>query len=100
MTMMNEKENHHTSEKTEKHREILFELSDYFDNTYVIDLYKYAPVYDNEFRKKFYLGGHLNPMGYVLTAHITASYIDYIIRHNPEEFKEVGYIGTDLKYGE
>ncbi|MBQ4627224.1 MAG: SGNH/GDSL hydrolase family protein [Clostridia bacterium] len=98
MTMMNEKGNHHTKEKTEKHREILFELSDLFDNTYVLDFYKYGPVYDEEFRRKFYMGGHLNPMGYVLTAHMVASYIDYIIRHNPEEFRDVGFIGTDLEY--
>lgn len=100
MTMMNEKDNHHMNEKTEKHREILFELSDYFDNTYVLDFYRYGPVYDDEFRRKFYMGGHLNPMGYVLTAHMVASYIDYIVRHNPEEFKEVGFIGTDLSYNE
>lgn len=98
MTMMNEKENHHTSEKTEKHREILYDLAGYFDNTYVLDFYKYGPEYNDEFRKKFYMGGHLNPMGYVLTAHMVASYIDFIIRHNPDDFKEVGYIGTDLSY--
>ncbi len=87
-------------EKTLLHREILYKLADYFDNTYVIDLYEYGPVYDEEFRKKFYLGGHLNPMGYVFTAHIVASYIDYIIRKNFDDFKEVGYIGTDLHYCE
>lgn len=87
-------------EKTVAHRKALYELAEFFDNTYVIDLYEYAPVYDDEFKKKFFMGGHMNPMGYVLTAHIAASYIDYIIRHNPEDFKEVGYIGTDLKYCE
>lgn len=87
-------------EKTLAHRKIIFELADYFDNAYVIDLYEYGPLYDDDFRRKFFLGGHMNPMGYVLTAHMTASYIDYIIRHNPEDFKEVGFIGTDLKYCE
>lgn len=100
MTMMNERENHRIREKTEAHRKILFDLAEYFDNTYVLDFYKYGPVYDGEFRKKFYMGGHLNPMGYVLTAHMVASYIDFIIRHNFEDFKEVGYIGTALKYCE
>ncbi len=100
MTMMNEHGNHRIREKTEAHRKILFDLADYFDNTYVLDFYKYGPVYDSEFRKKFYMGGHLNPMGYVLTAHMVASYIDFIIRHNFEDFKEVGYIGTDLQYCE
>ncbi len=100
MTMMNESGNHRIREKTEAHRKILFDLADFFDNTYVLDFYKYGPEYNAEFRKKFYLGGHLNPMGYVLTAQMVASYIDFVIRHNFEDFKEVGYIGTDLHYAE
>lgn len=82
------------------HRKALYDLAGFFDNTYVIDLLEYGPEYDEEFKKKFYMGGHLNPAGYVLTAHMVASYIDYIIRHNFEDFKEVGYIGTDLAYYE
>ena len=54
------------------------------------------PVYDDKFREKFYMLGHLNPMGYVFTAKMVASYIDYIIRHNMRDFNEVGFIGTDL----
>ncbi len=80
----------------EKHSELMYQMAELFDNTYVIDLYKYAPVYDEKFNEKFKLLGHLNPMGYLLTARIIASYIDYIIRHNPDDFKEVGFIGTDL----
>ena len=78
------------------HRKLLYTLADRFDNTYVIDLNEYAPVYDSSFREKYYLLGHMNPMGYLLTAQMTASYIDYIIRHNMNDFKEVGFIGTDL----
>ncbi len=87
-------------EKKEKVRKVLYDLAEYFDNTYVLDFFKYAPAYDESFREKFYMGGHLNPMGYVLTAHMVASYIDYIIRHNFADFHEVGYIGTDLSYNE
>ena len=36
----------------------------------------------------------MNPMGYMLTAKIVMSYIDYIIRHNIEDFKQIGFIGT------
>jgi hypothetical protein len=36
----------------------------------------------------------MNPMGYILSAKMIASYIDYIIRHNPDDFKQVGFIGT------
>ena len=78
----------------EKHREVLYKLTEIFDNSYVIDLQKYAPSYDDDFKKKFYLDNHLNPMGYRLTALMIESYIDYIIRNNFEDFKQVGFIGT------
>ncbi len=71
-------------------------LPQLFDNTYLIDLNNYAPLYDKKFKENFYLRGHLNPMGYMLTAKMIASYIDFIIRSNPADFKEVGFIGTDL----
>ena len=76
----------------------IYSLADFFDNSYVIDLYKYAPVYDGRFRKNFFLNGHMNPSGYIFTAKIVDSYIDYIIRHNPEDFKFAGLIGTGIKY--
>ncbi len=87
-------------EKRLAHRKVLYDLAEYFDNTYVIDLYEFAPEYDDDFKVKLYMGGHLNPAGYVLTAHMVGTYIDYIIRHNFDDFKEVGYIGTDLSYKE
>ena len=73
-------------------------LAEHFENAYVIDLYKYAPVYDDKFTEKFFLYGHMNPLGYIFTARMIDSYIDYIVRHNVEDFKTVGFIGTDIKY--
>ena len=78
----------------EKHQTLLHKLAKIFDNCYVIDLREYAPVYDQEFKKNFFLGGHMNPMGYRLTALMVESYIDYIIRNNFDDFKQVGFIGT------
>ena len=78
------------------HAKVLRDIAGMFDNTYVIDFNKYAPIYDAQFKKNFYLGGHLNPAGYALTAKMTMSYIDYIIRHNPRAFSDIGFIGTDL----
>lgn len=78
------------------HRNLLHDLEKFFDYTYVLDFTEYAPVYDDEFKKKFYLGGHMNPAGYILTAKMTMSYIDYIIRHNMEDFAQVGFIGKDV----
>jgi lysophospholipase L1-like esterase len=78
-----------------KHAAFLYELEKMFPkNVYVIDLYKYAPIYDKEFKKNFFLGGHMNPQGYVLTAKMVLSYIDYIIRNNPEDFATVPFINT------
>ena len=81
--------------KTEAMREAILGLAEKFDNTYVIDLFKYAPDYNAEFREKFFLDGHMNPMGYLLTARMFISYIDYIIRHNMRDFFEVGLMGVD-----
>lgn len=35
--------------------------------------------------------------GYLYTAKIISSYIDYIIRNNPNDFKTVGLINTALQ---
>lgn len=85
-------------DKTRGMIDALYALAEYFDNSYVIDLYQYGPVYDEEFKEKFYMYGHMNPSGYILTARIIDSYIDYIIRHNPNDFKTAGFIGTDIQY--
>lgn len=81
----------------DQHAEILHTLAEKFKNTYVLDFRKYAPVYDYEFRENFFMSGHMNPMGYILTGKMVMSYIDYIIRHNMKDFKEVGFIGTPYK---
>lgn len=73
---------------------LLYEFTELFDNTYVLDFEKYAPEYDEAFKQNFYLSNHMNPCGYIVTAKLVASYIDYIIRHNMEDFKQVGFIGT------
>lgn len=78
------------------HAALLHRLAGYFDNTYVIDLNAYAPMHDEAFVRAFYLGSHLNPMGYVLTATQVMSYIDYLIRANPSAFAKVPFIGTSL----
>lgn len=85
-------------EKTHGVINLLYDFAEHYENSYVIDLYKYGPVYDKKFEEKFFLYGHMNPSGYILTARMIDSYIDYIVRHNPEEFKTIGLVGTDIKY--
>ena len=70
---------------------------EHFDHAYVIDLYQYGPRYDEKYKEVFNLYHHLNPMGYMLTAKIVDSYIDYIIRKNPDDFRRVAFIGTNLQ---
>lgn len=84
--------------KTQGMINALYALKEHFDNSYVINLYEHGPVYDDEFREKYFLHGHMNPMGYLFTAQLIDSYIDYIIRTNPTDFNNVGFIGTDIKY--
>lgn len=77
-----------------KHVEALYQIAELLPNCYVLDFQKYAPLYDDTFRKHFYLGGHMNPAGYRLTALMVESYIDYIIRSRPDDFRQVGFVGT------
>lgn len=74
-------------------RQCVLQLAEAFDNCYVLDFGEYAPVHDREFQENFYLGGHMNPCGYILTAQQVMSYIDYVVRHNMKDFREVGFIG-------
>ena len=78
------------------HRDALNAMADFFENTYVIDLCTYLPPYTADFDKRYCLHGHMNPMGYVFTAKVISSYMDYIIRHNMPAFRQVGFIGTSM----
>ena len=85
-------------EGTDAHTEVLKKMCEVFTNTYLINLREYSPKYDDEFKKKFFLGSHMNAAGYILTAQMVTSYIDYIVRHNFKDFSQVGFIGTPNKY--
>ena len=78
------------------HQKLLYDLAELFPFTYVLDFRKYAPVYDAEFRRKYFLGGHMSPMGYILTAKMVMTYMDAIIQEKPEDFAQVGFIGTEF----
>lgn len=81
-------------ERAEEHRALLYEIAKLFEYTYVIDLRQYAVPYDKAFKQQFFLSGHMNAVGYQLTAKMVASYIDYIIRHNLEDFCQIGIVNT------
>lgn len=75
---------------------LLGEFTGIFHNSYVIDLYQYAPIYDRKFKENFYFNGHMNAAGYLLTAKMIASYVDWIIRNHAKEFSTAGLIGTGI----
>lgn len=83
-------------ELLEAHKDALYALANLFENVYVIDLYTYLPEYTKEFMDNYGLYGHLNPMGYIFTAKVICSYMDYIIRHNLKAFKQTAFIGTPM----
>ena len=72
------------------HRKLLFGVAGLFPGTYVLDLYRDGPVHDREYKKNFYLYGHLNPMGYIRTASQIDALIHGIIAAHPEEFALAG----------
>ena len=76
-------------------RDIICRVAEVFDNCYIIDLTTHYPVIDQLEKDKFWLYGHLNPCGYVLYSKVIMSYIDYIIRHNIQDFNYVGFIGKE-----
>jgi len=78
----------------DEHQKLLYSLADAFDYTYVMDFRKYAPVYGEEFRKKYFLAGHMNAVGYLYTARLVATYLDWFIRKYPEDFTQIGFVGT------
>lgn len=79
----------------DRHAEMMYEIAKRFDNCYVLDFRKYAPDFNGEFKRQFYLGGHMSAAGYRLFALMVESYIDYYIRADQDAFRQVGFIGTE-----
>ncbi|MBQ8136934.1 MAG: family 43 glycosylhydrolase [Clostridia bacterium] len=52
---------------------------------YVVDLY-HKPPYDHAFHQAYYCGGHMNAMGYIVTADLILDEMDAIISRAPLDF--------------
>lgn len=77
------------------------DLSALFDNVYLVDLYTYGRVhYTSGLIASMRRSGHFNALAYRKMAYIIATYIDWIIGHNPDEFSEVEFIGTDYVFAD
>ena len=65
-------------------------VSALFQNVYLLEMDIYA-VERQDWEDTL---GHGNTMGYLNYSYQISSYVDWIIRHKPEEFKYVQFIGT------
>lgn len=75
------------------------EIAGMFQNVYLVDLFTYGTtLYSSGFLYQQKRGGHFNAVGYFVCAMIIATYIDWIIKKNPTEFREVEFIGLDNKF--
>lgn len=83
-------------QKKNEHAALLCGIAEKLNNVWIINLRKYAPIYDQKFKDHFYLYGHLNAQGYILTAKMIASYIDYIVRAETACFQNTPFIGTNI----
>lgn len=69
-------------------------IAEMFD-CWVIDLAAYAEAAGDEFSALYKNDSHNNALGYMLRAQQYIAYIDWIIKNNPEAFRNVQFIGTD-----
>ena len=77
-----------------RHADFLHSFAEKLGFAYVIDFFNDVPVYDGEFRRRFFMGSHMNAAGYLFTARVMASYIDYIIRNNWDDFVQIPFVRT------
>ena len=75
------------------HADLLHQIAAKYPFVYVIDLTRHSPRHDAEFRRNFYMGGHLNAAGYQMLAWQIMTYIDWLIRQHPEDFTQAAFIG-------
>lgn len=69
-------------------------VSSLFDNVYLLEMDVYAVE-----RKSWETTlGYGNAMGYLNYSYQVSSYVDWYIRHYPDDFKYVQFIGTEYEY--
>lgn len=67
----------------------------HFSNCYCIDLAQYAPDhYSNAFKNRYFLNGHMSAAGYQYAALEIMTFMDWIIRNNWSDFRDVALVGT------
>lgn len=88
-----------TGMRCKPYNDAIRKMAEVFNNTWIIDLEKYnCDFYNSKEFKKLYKPndhGHLTAAGYEYTAWEFMTYIDWIIRHDMDSFKEVGFMLPD-----
>lgn len=81
----------------EEWNDIIRGMATLFDNVYCIDIEYLKELYYNnaDFRKKYYMNGHMNPMGYLYHAYVLMKHIDYIMQTNFEQFADAALWDTE-----
>jgi len=82
-----------SSDRYTKYNEVIRRMAETFKNVWLLDIARYASeIYENELKPDFFLGGHMNPAGYEYTAWEFMTYIDWIIRHDMDAFKDIAFM--------
>lgn len=75
------------------------EIAEMYENVYLVDLFTYGTaLYSSGFLYQQKRGGHYNAVGYFICGMIIATYVDWIIKKNPAEFREIEFIGLENKF--
>jgi len=72
----------------------IFAVCEMFENCYVTDLYALG-LFDS----RYMLASHYGSNGYLVAAWQISSLISEIIENNPQDFREVAFIGTNKSWG-
>ncbi|MBU3838055.1 MAG: SGNH/GDSL hydrolase family protein [Candidatus Phocaeicola faecigallinarum] len=70
-------------------------ITELFEKCYLIDLARYSVPFSGTWSDRYSLGGHKNAAGYQYMAYVMNTYIDWIIRNNWEDFKDIALVGTE-----
>ena len=87
--------------ETQGYNDAVRYMATIFSNVYVLDFYAYGM---NEFEglkdssSAYWQGSHSTALGYYTAAWHIMSYIEYIIKNNALNFKDIQFIGTNYDY--
>lgn len=87
-----------SSAETGGYNDFIRSLPEKFTNVFLVDLAEYMPR-NTKFDSDYIRMGHFSTQGYQYLANCIATYIDYIIRSNPDAFKFVQILNTEYDDG-